>query len=135
MQNPLTPWTAAAQADLVNSLLIYETEMSQYALQIFNAGDSIWMKASWPKTGSIAFRLAFGMNSDFENVAVSEDNNELILTAPARLGSYTIKLSFTESLSLVRYTTSGGFSISDTLLASRYCASYPIAFESPSIKY
>lgn len=106
MQNPVTPWTATVQADLVNGVLIYETEMSGYTLQIFNAGDSIWLKTSWPETGSIAFRLAFGMNSDFEDAAVNENRDELIVTAPTRLGLYTIKLSFKADLSLVRYTTS-----------------------------
>lgn len=105
MQNPVTPWTATVQADLVNSVLIHETEMSGYTLQIFNAGDSIWLKAAWPETGSIAFRLAFGMNSDFEDVAVNDDDGEIVLTAPTRLGLYTIRLSFKEPLSLVRYTT------------------------------
>jgi hypothetical protein len=82
MQNPVTPWTATVQADLVDSVFIYETEMSRYTLQIFNAGDSIWLKTSWPETGSIAFRLAFGMNSDFEDVSVNDDYDEIVLTAP-----------------------------------------------------
>ncbi|MEP7093399.1 MAG: hypothetical protein ABI793_05010 [Flavobacterium sp.] len=104
--NPVTPWTATVQADIVNSLLVYETEMSQYKLQIFNAGDSIWLKADWPDTGSIAFRLAFGMNSDFEEVSVDKVKDGIVLTAPTRLGRYTINLSFPESkLALLRYTT------------------------------
>jgi hypothetical protein len=106
MQNPVTPWTATVQADLVNSVLLYETEMSGYTLQIFNAGDSIWLKTAWPETGSIAFRLAFGMNSDFEDVSVNEEEDEIVLTAPTRLGLYTIRLSFKTDLPQVRYTTS-----------------------------
>lgn len=112
--NPVTPWTATVKADIVNSTLIYETQMAQYKLQIFNAGDSIWLTADWPNAGSIAFRLAFGMNSDFEEVSVSEKQGSILLTAPTRLGYYTITLSFPDSkFTLLRYTTTfkGAFPI------------------------
>jgi hypothetical protein len=119
--NPVTPWTATVKADIVNSTLIYETQMSQYKLQIFNAGDSIWLTVDWPNAGSIAFRVAFGMNSDFEEVSVSEKQGSIFLTAPTRLGYYTITLSFPDSkYTLLRYTTTfkGAFPILNTFLAS-----------------
>lgn len=50
MINHVTPWTATVQADIVNSGLLFETEMSQYQLKIYNAGDSIWLTAEWPLT-------------------------------------------------------------------------------------
>jgi hypothetical protein len=106
MIKPVTPWTATAQADIVNSSLLFEGTMSQYKLQIHNAGDSIWLTADWPETGSIAFRLAFGMNSHFERTSVSKTQERIIVRASTRLGDYTISLSFPESEPMVfRYTT------------------------------
>jgi len=106
MINPVTPWTATVQADIVNSELLFEMTMSQYKLQIHNAGDSIWLTAEWPETGSIAFRLAFGMNSDFERTSVSQTKDGILVFASTRLGDYTINVSFPESEPAVfRYTT------------------------------
>ena len=106
MLNPVTPWTATVQADIVNSDLLFETTMAQYKLQVHNAGDSIWLTADWPETGSIAFRLAFGMNSTFERTSVSKTRDRIIVFASTRLGDYTISLSFPESQPAVfRYTT------------------------------
>lgn len=106
MINPVTPWTATVQADIVNSDLLFEMTKSQYKLQIHNAGDSIWLTAEWPETGSIAFRLAFGMNSDFERTSVSKTKDGIVVFASTRLGDYTISVSFPESDSQVfRYTT------------------------------
>lgn len=106
MINPVSPWTATVQADIVNSSLLFETTMSKYKLQVHNAGDSIWLTADWPETGSIAFRLAFGMNSNFERTSVSKTRDRIILFASTRLGDYTISLSFPESEPMVfRYTT------------------------------
>jgi hypothetical protein len=106
MINPVTPWTATVQADIVNSVLLFEMTKSQYKLQIHNAGDSIWLTAEWPETGSIAFRLAFGMNSDFERTSVSKTKDGILVFASTRLGDYTISVSFPKSDSQVfRYTT------------------------------
>jgi hypothetical protein len=106
MINPVTPWTATVQADIVNSSLLFETALSKYKLKIYNAGDSIWLTADWPETGSIALRLAFGMNSDFERTAVTKAGDNIIVSASTRLGNYTINLSFPKSEpAAFRYTT------------------------------
>lgn len=106
MQNPVTPWTATVQADIVNGILIHETILLKFKLQIYNAGDSIWLTAMWPDGAKIAFRLAFGMNSDFEKTTVTKVNDSILIITSTRLGKYTITLSFPEADSvLFRYTT------------------------------
>ena len=106
MQNPVTPWTATVQADIVNGILIHETILLKFKLQIYNAGDSIWLTAMWPDGAKIAFRLAFGMNSDFEKTTVTKVNDSILIITSTRLGKYTITLSFPEADSvLLRYST------------------------------
>lgn len=107
MLHPVTPWTATVQADIVNAELLHETALFEYQLQIYNAGDSLWLAVQWPKSGRMAFRLAFGMNSNFYKVQVKKRENDLLIEAWTRLGHYTVRLCFPEADSaLFRYTTS-----------------------------
>jgi len=106
MINPVTPWTATVQADISESAAIFEIDLKAYKLKIYDTGDSIWLVANWPSGGSIAFRLAFGMNSRFEKVTISEAPDEILITASTRLAYYRIILFFPESpLAIFRYTT------------------------------
>jgi hypothetical protein len=106
MQNPITPWTATVQSDILNGSLLHEAVLSQFKLQIYNSGDSIWLTASWPDGGRIAFRLAFGMNSDFYNATVTNAGANILINTATRLGKYTIAISFPETDPAVfRYTT------------------------------
>jgi hypothetical protein len=106
MINPVTPWTATVQADIADSILIKEILVSQYNLQIWNAGDSIWLTVKWPDSGSIAFRLAFGMNSEFEKVESTEGKEGVLIKGTTRLGRYKIAVSFPkDDQPLFRYTT------------------------------
>ncbi|GGF22261.1 hypothetical protein [Flavobacterium limi] len=106
MINPVTPWTATVQADIVNGTVLFETTLSRYKLQIHNTGDSIWLTTEWPDAGRITFRLAFGMNSDFEKTSVERNPENIVIKASTRLASYTITVSFPNSNpALFRYTT------------------------------
>lgn len=106
MINPVTPWTATVQADIVNGAVLFETALSQYKFVIYNAGDSIWLTAEWPDAGRMAFRLAFGMNSDFEKTSVERNPENIVVTALTRLANYTITISFPQSSpAMFRYTT------------------------------
>lgn len=106
MINPVTPWTATAQSDIQSGILLHETAVSDYNIQLYNTGDSIWLTAGRPDAGRIAYRLAFAMNSNFDQVFLDKDNGNIILTALTRLGNYKINISFPESeASIFRYTT------------------------------
>lgn len=106
MIHAVTPWTATVQADIKNGNLLFETPFLQYSLKFYNAGDSIWMTADWPKSGSIAFRLAFGMNSIFEKVDIIKSGDNVLITALTRLGNYQVNISFPlPQTPLFRYTT------------------------------
>jgi hypothetical protein len=106
MLNPVSPWTATVQSDIENSAPLFELKLANYYIQLFNTGDSLWLTTIWPSSGSIAFRLAFGMNSFFEHAVVNEVKGGLLLTASTRLGNYRINISFPESNETIfRYTT------------------------------
>jgi hypothetical protein len=106
MLNSVTPWTATVQSDIENGEPLFELNLSPYVLRLINTGDSIFLTVRWPEAGSIAFRLAFGMNSVFERVTVNEIDNGILATASTRLGNYRITVSFPESAKTIfRYTT------------------------------
>ncbi|HMK07233.1 MAG TPA: hypothetical protein VK476_06865, partial [Flavobacterium sp.] len=106
MLNPVTAWTVTAQSDIESAEPLHTLKLSGYTLKLFNTGDSMWLKAIWPNNGSIAFRLAFGMNSFFENTTVNEVDGGLLVTASTRLGDYRIFISLPESSEFMfRYTT------------------------------
>jgi hypothetical protein len=106
MLHPVSPWAATAQSDIENSEALYELKLSGYRLGLFNTGDSIWLTSQWPNAGSIAFRIAFGMNSAFENITVNRIGEGILLTATTRLGNYRINISLPESgETIFRYTT------------------------------
>ncbi|WP_163397265.1 hypothetical protein [Flavobacterium fluviatile] len=107
MINPVTPWTATVQDDIDNGTVIFETTLSHYKLRFYNTGDSIWLTTECPDAGRIAYRLAFGMNSDFEDTFVERNPGNITIKTSTRLASYTITISFPGSNPpLFRYTTS-----------------------------
>lgn len=106
MINSVTPWTATVQSDIQEADLMHEASLLNYELKIYNTGDSIWLTAGEPKSPAIAYRLAFGMNSFFEDLTLREQESSILIKAKTRLGSYEIRLSFPESgVSMFRYTT------------------------------
>lgn len=103
---PVTPWSATVQQDIASAELLAGVQLANYTIQIYNAGDSLWLTAAWPEGGRIAFRLAFGMNSIFEKTAITKVDDGFLLTAATRLGNYRITISFPGSdYPVFRYTT------------------------------
>ncbi|MGA9637422.1 hypothetical protein [Flavobacterium sp.] len=106
MIHSVSPWTATVQSDIEVSEPLFIVTVNNYIYKIYNTGDSLWLTCDWPLGGSIAFRIAFGMNSNFEKVAISEVDSILLITARTRLGNYRITLSFPEDQNnSFRYTT------------------------------
>ncbi|RZJ30515.1 MAG: hypothetical protein EOO48_04800, partial [Flavobacterium sp.] len=104
--NAVTPWSATVQEDLQNSGILFELERSGYRYQIQNTGNSIWCVVRWPAGGSIAFRLAYGMNGIFDDPEITEENDGLLIKAATRLATYRINLTFPDSQRTVfRFTT------------------------------
>lgn len=105
MINAVTPWSATVQADIADSEPIYELALAVYILRFYNTGDSIWLVVSWREGGSIAFRLAFGMNSQFDKTSITEATDEILVTASTRLAYYRIILFIPQSpATIFRYT-------------------------------
>ena len=105
MINAVTPWSATVQADIADSEPIYELAIQAYLLRFYNTGDSIWLVVSWREGGSIAFRLAFGMNSQFDKTSITEATDEILVTASTRLAYYRIILFIPQSpATIFRYT-------------------------------
>ncbi len=106
MINPVTPWSATVQSDIENSLPLAGFDWAGYRYRFYNAGDSIWLVSQWPEIGQMAFRLAFGMNSEFDKVTVNEIDGGFLITATTRLGNYRITVTFYKNQpAFFRYTT------------------------------
>lgn len=103
----ISPWAATVHADLENSTVIWEKEFKNYTFQAFNTGDSLWIVASWPDRGKMAFRTAFGMNCCFEVTNLLDDGVLLVINLETRLGKYEVCVTFPDSDAvLLHYTTS-----------------------------
>src|SRR5215216_3803378 len=94
MITTVTPWTATVQADIANNEPLFIVLRNNYTYRIYNTGDSLWLTIAWPNGGCIAFRIAFGMNSIFEQVAVDHFKDGILVKASTRLGNYIITISF-----------------------------------------
>lgn len=106
MDEMITPWSATVQPKLQQTLPLTDIEINSYRFQVKNTGDSIWLLVQWPSSGSIAFRLAYGMNSPFKEINWSQNENHLQIFASNSLGSFKIDLILPESgKNLFRYTT------------------------------
>lgn len=115
MKNSVSPWTATVPTDISQNEPLFEVFLREYQLSVFNTGDSIWLVTKWPEAASIAFRLAFAMNSVFERLSVNEVDAMILITAATRLGNYRINIHFPQSEEAVlRYTTT--FQANDPML-------------------
>lgn len=100
----VTPWSATAQTNIENSDIILEKKISNIIYQFYNTGDSFWIVAILPSNGKIAFRAAYGMNSDFENVTLNERNDTIVFELDFNLGRYEIEIDFPNpSLPILHY--------------------------------
>ncbi|MDP5200326.1 hypothetical protein [Flavobacterium sp. DG2-3] len=104
--NTISPWAATVHADLENSAVIWEKECHKYNFQAYNTGDSLWIAVTWPESGKMAFRPAFGMNSCFEITNMFDDGQTLVVNLETRLGQYEIIIAFpSENSAVLHYTT------------------------------
>lgn len=102
----ISPWAATVHADLENSSVIWEKKFQNYIFQAYNTGDSLWIVVTWPESGKMAFRTAFGLNSNFEITNLFDDGQILLINLETKLGQYEIRVSFPESkATLLHYTT------------------------------
>lgn len=106
MIHPVTPWSATVQTDIENAELLAGAQLGNFTVQFYNAGDSLWLTVTWPESGRVAFRIAFGINSDFDKATINKVDGGFLITAATRLGSYRIVVSFPDSdYPVFRYTT------------------------------
>ena len=104
--NTISPWTATVHADLTNSEMLFEKEVSGFVFTLCQTGDSAWIIAQWPNGGKMAFRAAFGLNSNFEIDNLHEIGNAVVLQLSTKIGKYEIRLEFPESDAFIfHYTT------------------------------
>lgn len=104
--NTISPWAATVQTDLVKSDVLLEKKVSDYVFQFCNTGDSVWVTAQWPDGGKVAFRTAFGLNSNFEVNNLLDDENVVVLQLSNKIGKYEVRLQFPEAdKTIFHYTT------------------------------
>ncbi|RZJ66303.1 MAG: hypothetical protein EOO50_10245 [Flavobacterium sp.] len=106
MITTVTPWAATAQNDIDGSDVLYQKKVGGYDFQFYNTGDSIWVTVTWPSAARFAFRLAFGMNSNFDDVEFLDSCQDVVINADTRLAAYAIEVQFPDAgQPIFRYTT------------------------------
>ena len=104
--NTISPWTATVQADLKEANILLSKEASGYTFELCNAGDSIWITATWPNRNTMGFRAAFGLNSCFEVTNLLDDGETIVIQLGTRIGKYEIRLQFPDAqMPIFHYTT------------------------------
>ncbi|HEX8563840.1 MAG TPA: hypothetical protein VF676_12765 [Flavobacterium sp.] len=104
--NPVSAWTATVQSDIAQASALAERVISGYVLRLYNTGDSLWITASWPGGGRMAFRAAYAFGDGFDLNSLDETSGGMSVSLATRLGEYHVRLRFPKSDSPVfRYTT------------------------------
>jgi len=93
----ISPWAATAQSDIKNSAVLFEKSFSEYTFTLHNTRDSIWVVAINSSGSKMAFRAAFGLNSNFAVLELKEGKSGCKLSLQTQLGQYTIDLDFPDA--------------------------------------
>ncbi|MCQ6959044.1 hypothetical protein [Mucilaginibacter aquariorum] len=106
--NGISPWAAAASSVFTDNALpcIYTKNHNDFAFSIHNTTDSLWVLATWPKGGRIAFRVAYSPDGGLEVKSKRENDNGIKLLLNAVIGDITVNIQFPgDGQTTLRYTT------------------------------
>jgi len=103
---PISAWTATSQEQLESGNLILERQILDYELTIVAADFCLWIVATWPNGGRVAFRAAFAANDKLEVKNIKEDGDNAIFTIEGATGKIIVNLRFPDPEKPVfRFTT------------------------------
>lgn len=106
--NATSAWLYNINAQLNQKGLdpVFAQMSADYSYQIFNAGDSLWLVANWPKGSRIAFRLAYSPNDRLGVAEPTASADGLVLKVSSLIGRYEILVQLPDETRPVLHYTS-----------------------------
>ena len=103
---PITIWSASVQEKINNCSIVVGKQHLNFAFNVYNTGDSLWVVAEWPAGSKVAFRTAFTPNDDLSVLDITENGNDLLFNLGSAAGKFTVNLQFPDQHNpVLRYTT------------------------------
>jgi hypothetical protein len=108
MMNGMSPWAISACKVFADEELphIYDRKIKDVNFKAHCIHDSLWITASWPNGGKLAFRAAFSPDSNISVKRSEETDEGAIFYLSTVTGDVTVKLILSgDDYSILRYTT------------------------------
>jgi hypothetical protein len=106
--NALSPWAISASAELADAKkTLFDKSSENFAFQVFQTSDSVWIQTIMPNGGSVAFRVAYSPGGLLAPIESSENGEgiDLLLNSVYGKQKVGISLALETSDSVLRYTT------------------------------
>ncbi len=107
--NGISPWAAAASNTFADDDLsaIYTKQCGDFEFTAHLINDSLWILATWPKGGKLAFRTAYSPEGELSIKKQQENNNGASFSLNSVIGEFDVDIIFPNSEhDILRYTTS-----------------------------
>jgi len=107
--NGISPWAAAASYTLTDTDLpiIYSALRGKFNFKVQCTHDSLWITATWPKGGKLAFRAAFAPDGELKVDRQKENEHGIDFWLSAIPGEIKVSITLSgEECPVLRYTTS-----------------------------
>src|SRR5947209_2131092 len=104
----ISPWAIAASVIFAGNELnaVYEHKQGIYNFNIYLADDSLWLLATWPAGGKVAFRLAYSPGDGLAIDKCEEKEQSVFVALTSVIGDFTVNIFFpSDNQSAVRYVT------------------------------
>lgn len=105
----ISHWAASANHDLQNKLgkSVCSYRAGIFGYEIFLSPGSLWITATWPAGGYVAFRAAFAPAGDLTLTANSRRGNKFDIRLRTAAGNYVVKITLPDAEGgILKYTTS-----------------------------
>ena len=106
--NGISTWAASAAFTLSQMEYpeLFRIQKEEFDFSVYLAGDTLWLLASWPNGGRVAFRLAYAPGGELTLLEQQEEGGNIIFRLDAAIGTFTVKLNLPGSeYTMIRYTT------------------------------
>lgn len=107
--NGISPWAAAASNTFADENLsaVYTKQCGEFKFTAHLINDSLWILATWPKGGKLAFRTAYSPEGELHIKKQQETTGGVSFALDSVMGAFEVIVTFPESENdILRYTTS-----------------------------
>ncbi|RZA03602.1 MAG: hypothetical protein EOP47_02070 [Sphingobacteriaceae bacterium] len=109
MTNGISPWAAAASNTFADDDLsvIYTKQRGDFKFTAHLINDSLWILATWPNGGKLAFRTAYSPEGELTIKTQKENTTGINFSLNSVIGEFEVDVVFPKSEhDILRYTTS-----------------------------